>query len=85
MPHGLPGTGCHREGIPVDENRSPGDAAQDENRSHAEGISLHHLPQPDPQDAPAETYEGYRSIKALYLGGTAAGTGKDQEGQVGKR
>ena len=74
VPHDLPGTGCHREGIPLDENRSAGDAAQGENRSHAEEISLRHLPQPDPPDASAETYEGYRSAGALHLEGLLLGT-----------
>lgn len=44
VPHRLLGTGYHREGIPFVENRSPGDAAQRGDRSHAEGVSLHYIP-----------------------------------------
>lgn len=33
-------TGCNREGIPLDEGRSPGDATQRENGDHIERISL---------------------------------------------
>lgn len=85
VPHGLPGTGCDREGVPLDEGRSPGDAAQRESGGHVERISLHCIPQFDPPDAVAETHEGYGSPEALYAGGGAAGIGEDQEDPVGKR
>jgi hypothetical protein len=55
------------------ETRSPGDAAQCENGGLIEGILLHHVPQSDPPDTPAE---------ALYAGGVAAEIGKDQEDRL---
>ena len=84
-PHGLPGTGCDREGVPLDEGRSLGDAAQHESGGHIERISLHCIPQFDPPDAVAETHERYGSAEALHAGGGATGLGEDQGDLVGKR
>ncbi len=83
--HDLSGTGCGREGVPFDEDGSSGDAVACTDGGHAEGISLHHVHQPDPPNAVAETHEGYRPAESLYARGNAAGTGKDQEDPAGKR